>query len=371
VTVRKRFERQGKRWLRSLVAKAVISVPIEPGKLDPDSVSRVLVVRQDSRLGNLVLMTPFLEGLRDAFPTAIIECLVSGGFESVLKPNPHLDGVIVFDKKRARTHPLLYIRLVRSLRSNKYDVAVDVSDGFHLSFNNALLTALSGARFRVGYDREDAGSFENLLISKPPRETHMADALLGLARFMSSRVGDYPMQYYLVEDDREYADNWLQERDIVPGQPFAVIHPGGRSSKQWGAKKFADLIDRLKKTYDMSIIVVEGPSEKDIVRAINTYCKATFEVLRGVSIGCMAAVIGRCSLFISNDTGPMHVASALMKPTIGIFTSSDYRVYGPRGEFGRTVFSDTGSPTVEDVMVAVDDLANMLNPDSECDEEER
>jgi len=371
VTVRKRFERQGKRWLRSLVAKAVISVPVEPGKLDPDSVSRVLVVRQDSRLGNLVLMTPFLEGLRDAFPTAKIECLVSGGFESVLQPNPHIDGVIVFDKKRARINPLWYVRFVRSLRGNSYDVAVDVSDGFHLSFNNALLTALSGARFRVGYDREDAMSFENLLVPKPPRETHMADALMGLARFMSSRVGDYSMQYYLVDDDRDFADNWLRERKIVSGQPFALIHPGGRGLKQWGANKFAELIDRLKQTYEISIVVVEGPSEKDIVHAINTSCNTTIEVLRGVSIGCMAAVIGRCSLFISNDTGPMHVASALKKPTIGIFTSSDYRVYGPRGEFGRTVVSDTGSPTVEDVMVAVDDLANALNPDSEYDEDVR
>ena len=135
-----------------------------------------------------------------------------------------------------------------------------------------------------------------------------------------------------------------------------VVHPGGRGGKQWGPVHFADLIDRLQTDLGVRIVVIAGPAETEILALIEEMTDAPYEVLDRPGIRRMPAVIERCDLFISNDTGPMHVASALGRPTVGIFTSSDYRVYGPRGRTGRVVAAEDGNPACDDVLVAIMDL---------------
>jgi len=314
------------------------------------------VVRQDSRLGNLVLMTPLIRGLKVSFPNADLSVLISEGFEEVCEHNPYIDHIIVFQKKRARFSPLRYLWFIHDVRKKHFGLAIDVSDGRHFSLNNVLLTSLSGARYRLGYDREGAESFFNLLVPLPSENTHIADAMLGLAKYISPDLEEFPLAYYISECEREFAYDWLEKHSVKQFDSFFVIHPGGRGKKQWGAENFSVLIDRISYEIGVKIIVVGSREEDKIIDRIRDLSKGAFDVLQDVTIGQMAAVIECCDMFISGDTGPMHVSSSLDCPTVGIFTSSDFRIYGPRGKNARIVIGKDGQVPIDDVIVAIMDL---------------
>ncbi|MCD6308992.1 MAG: glycosyltransferase family 9 protein, partial [Candidatus Latescibacteria bacterium] len=214
----KRIERYGKQRLLGVLKGLFRIERAAFSDFDRDSVSKILVVRQDSRLGNLVLMTPLLAGLREAFPGARIDVLVAEGFHDVYRNCPFVDSLLVFEKRKARLFPWWYPAFVRRLRGIGYDLAVEVSNGHVFSFNNVLLTALAGARYSVGYDRKDAGSFLNLLVPVPPEDMHMADAMFGLVKFLSPGVHCLPARYFLGETDREFADIWMAEQGYGPDE---------------------------------------------------------------------------------------------------------------------------------------------------------
>ncbi|MCE5252377.1 glycosyltransferase family 9 protein [bacterium] len=302
-------------------------------------------------------MTPLISGLKAAFPDAGIDVLISEGFEEVLENNPCVDRIILFEKKRSRINPLNYIKLIRRLKQMRYDCAVDVSDGHHFSLNNVLLTCFSGARYRLGYDRKDAESFLNILLPPPPEGTHMADAMLGIVKGIAPGIPEYSMAYYITDMDRTFAEEWLIEHEITEFDSFFIIHPGGRGRKKWGARNFAGLIDTLVSQTGARIVVIGGPGDKKTIVSIRELSQTSLDVLENVTVGQMAAVIEHCDLFISGDTGPMHVSVALNRPTIGIFIASDFRVYGPRGRYGRIVIGgEQGIPSIDDVLLAIQDL---------------
>lgn len=352
----KRIERSGKRCIRNVLRVIIKPVPLKSKDFHTKTVTRILIVRQDSRLGNLVLMTPLLSALKAAIPHAEVDVLISAGFEDILSENPNIDRVILFEKKSARLMPWRYPVLIMNLRKRKYDLAIDVSDGYHFSLNNVLLTAFSGARYRLGYDRDGAKSFLNLLVPLPPENTYMSDALLWLVKDILPVDGDLPITFYLSNTDRIFADEWLRDHDIKEFDSFFAIHPGGKGRKKWGEENFAVLIDRINDKIGVKIVVIGGKAEKKTINSIKKLSKTHFDVLENVKIGQMAAVIENCDMFISCDTGPMHVSVALDRPTVAIFISSNFRVYGPRGKNSRIVISKSDDSSCDDIMFAIMDL---------------
>lgn len=352
----KNFERSGKRHLLALLKRVFKTVQIKKEDVDLKMVKRILVVRQDSRLGNLVLMTPFLGILRNCFPLSEIDLVVSEGFESILELNPNINKIISFEKKKTRLMPFKYLSFIRKLRKRKYDLAFDVSDGRHFSFNNVLLAALSKAKYRIGFDRGDSGSFLNILVPVPPPNIYMAEAINELARFLFPEAGGYELEYYLSDSEKDFADEWLRNHSIMEFDTFFAIHPGGKGRKRWGGNNFAALISRIHQETGVKIVLIAGASEISVVDSIKELTHVQFEVLENATAGQMAAIIDRCTVFISGDTGPMHVASALKKPVIGIFISSNFHEFGPRGQNSRIVISGGASRSIEDVMIALNDI---------------
>lgn len=369
MTFLKRVERNGKQVLRKAAGVILRSEPIDALDFDRRNIRRILLVRQDSRLGNLILMTPLISGFRSAFAKASIDVLVSEGFQDTLEHNPEIDNIIVFRKAGARRKPWSYLWFVLHIRHTGYDLAVDVSDGRHESLNNSLLTVFSGARYRLGYDIGDSGRFLNLRVPCPPPDMHMTDAVTGLVKYIAPETPDFPMTVHIGEEDQEFASGWLLRHDISVLESFFIIHPGGKGRKRWDAANFAGLIERITKDIGVRIVCIAGPSDMGRLRQISDATEAPFEILTDVTVNRMAAVIERCDLFISGDTGPMHMASALGRPTVAIFLSSDYRVYGPRGENTRIVISGDGAVSIDDVMLAIHDLMGGMELEPPDDDE--
>ncbi len=353
----KNIERAGKRLMRSVLKNIIRPESIAVADIAAEDISKILLVRQDTRLGNLVLMTPMIRALKEVFPDCSIDILISSGMEDIFDGNPAVDDLVIFDKDAAKILPWRYLGLISDLKREKYDIAIDVSNGHHYSFNNVMLTALSGARYSLGYDREDAGAFLGTVMPPlPPDNTHFADALTGLVNVLSPVSGEYGLELKVAETAREQAEKILDENGISVLDSFCIIHPGGRGRKQWGAEHFTELIERLFVETGFPVLVIGGPGEDDIIEMMKKSSNVPFAIVQDISIAEMMALIERCDLFVSNDTGPMHIATALGRCTVAVFTSSNYRVYGPRGNNTRIVTSSTGKPAVDDVLMAIHDL---------------
>ncbi|MBI3289359.1 MAG: hypothetical protein HYZ74_07555, partial [Elusimicrobia bacterium] len=165
----KRLEAGGKALLRGGLVKLLPKPRAQGGPVDRASVSRVLAVRQDARLGNLLLLTPALRLLKAAFPHARVDVLISQRYGDALAHNPCVDAVLT-----ARALPLL--------RSRRYDLAFDFSPQHAFSLSSAIWTALSGAGRRIGFDRGDAAKFLDDLVPVPAARAHETANLAALVR---------------------------------------------------------------------------------------------------------------------------------------------------------------------------------------------
>jgi len=362
VKTSKRLEHFFKRGIRAILAKILRAELIQPDQVDLDSISRILVIRQDSRLGNLVLMTPLLSALKAAFPEGEVHALIAEGFEEILAGNPNVDRVLLFRKRTARVFPWRYIMFIHELRRNKYDLAIDASDGSHFSLNGSILTRFSGARYRLGYARENSASFLNVIIPAPPPDTPIASALRDVLKPMIPGLREYPTVFYLNDEDRMFANDWLHERDISEYDSFFVFHPGGKGKKRWGAENFATLINRIAGVTGARIVVAGAEDERETIEIMKSRARIGFDVLDSVTVSQMAAIIERCDLFVSGDTGPMHVAAALGRPVAAIFLTSNHLIYGPRTKNSRIVNGVDGKVAVDDVVNAIWDLLS-IEPD--------
>jgi heptosyltransferase III len=351
----KGLELYSKRKIRGFLKRKLNSVQLSPREVDIGSLSKILVIRQDSRLGNLVLLTPLLSALKAGLPDAELDVLIAENFEEVLAGNPNVDRLIIFQKQKARLIPWWYLGFIRKLKKTRYDLAIDVSNGYHFSLNSALLTFFTGARYRLGYDREDAGTFMNVLVPPPPENTPMAEAMQNLIDPILPGIRKYQTAFYVGDHDRSFAGDWLTERGISDSDPFVAIHPGGKGKKRWSVQNFAGLIDRIGASGER-IVVIGGKADRETVRSLRALAKTRFEVLEEATIGQMAAVIERARMFVSGDTGPMHVAVALGKPVVAIFLASDARVFGPQGKKSRVVTGTGGDVIVDHVFNAMRDI---------------
>ena len=187
----------------------------------------------------------------------------------------------------------------------------------------------------------------------------MADAIRDIVRPILPGMLDYGIALYVSDEDRAFAEVWLSEHEITGYDPFFVVHPGGKGKKRWGAENFATLADRVTSVSGARVVVAGGRADAETIGEMKTITRYGFDTLDNVTVGQMAAIIERCDMFVSGDTGPMHVAAALGRPIVAIFLSSNPSVYGPRGKYARVVTGPEGMVAVDDVMTAIWDILSI------------
>jgi ADP-heptose:LPS heptosyltransferase len=359
----KALETKGKGVLLALIRPLLRGRLLEREILRDRPIQRILVVRQDERLGNLILITPFLEGLGNRMPQAHITALVSVRFGDILRNNPAVDTILSFDKRHFLWNPIRFARFVRALRRCRFDLAVDCGPVDGLSLNNALMTYLSGAPVRLGYLRGHSDTFLNLLAPRPVPESSEVEIHLNLLRFCFGQIPSSRPKVYLTAPEKEAAarvqDRWgLRQEDLLVG-----IHIGGRGQKRWPVERFASLAGQLIENHDVKVVIFWGPGEKELLKAIpEDHSKGLF-LAPALEVRELASHIQRCDVFISCDTGPMHLALALERPTVAIFRQPNYERYGQRGVLNRVVFRPGGDVAEEDVLEELVPLLNGVQSD--------
>jgi len=335
-----------------------------------------ILLIKPSALGDIVMALPALSSLRRSFPQARISWLVRPEFAPILEGHPHLDEIIPFDRKflgkawhnRAAFKALL--SLIRRLRSGRFDAVLDLQG----LFRTASLAWLSGCKRRFGpvWRHELAHWFYTTEI--PPRLewVHVVDYYRKLLDAMGAR--DLGVEFVLPEKPPAAAsardllqrslkcavssvksqartdtaasgasDLQLQTSNFKP--PYAVIIPGSAQvSKCWPADRFAALADRLATEHRLLVVATGSKSESLMIEQIQSLAKHPIANLAGrTSLPELVEVLRGARLVVSNDTGPGHIAAALGRPLVMMFSWSNPLRVGPYGRPESIVARDTAT----------------------------
>jgi len=350
----KKIEGYGKKLLFYLLSLFIRSEKIKRGDVDLGSIKKILIVRQDDRIGNLILTTPLLSALRKRFPQARIWFVASKTFHTLFSKSSLVDRILVAKKKQYIFHPLSLVWFIRKIRKEKFELAFDASDESNFSFNNTFLVYLSGARYRLGFQKPQSHLFLNLEVAPSGIDKHASEMLLDLLRYL---VGDFPSERLSVEIDlqrRVEIEKYLKEKGVETGDFLVGMHIGGRGEKRWSVENFQKLANWIADVFDAKVIFLWGPEEKGVIKQIHP--KGNQIISELFPLPALSALIKRCNIFISPDTGAMHLSVAMGTPTLALFLNSDPVKFGPQGKIHRIVKATIGTIPIETVEIEFQEM---------------
>jgi heptosyltransferase-3 len=326
----KRLEKLGKRG----IARAI--KPLLPGESSLSSppplsdIKSVLVIRHDNKLGNLLLITPFLGSLRNALPQADITLLISEAFPGVFEGNNDINRVVLYHKKNLKRYPWRSVTLLRELREAGYDLAVDLSHPHSFSFTSALLAVLSGATYRLGFERGDAHHYLNLTASIPEDRLHESDIFLRLLDRLGLSGAPGPLRYKVLPSETTQAGSELERLGRLGDEPLIGIFTGGRGIKKIDQNKLIEIASRLDALLPGKVIFFTGPLESGSPNCLEDASHGRWIIAPQLPLRQFAALLSCVSVLVTPDSGPMHLASAIGIPIVAIFREDSSWRYGPR-----------------------------------------
>lgn len=305
-------------------------------------------------IGDVLFSTAMLRCLKNALPQARLYYLGNRKTAALLKSHPLIEDVVVYERDdfvAARRRSFwqwlkMFTAFIGRIRSLRCDTAIDLSLNTQYSF----FAWLAGIRSRVGLDYKRRCRF---LMKKLPitgyNEKHVAAYYLDVLNLIGIVPQPYPLEIVPDDQTRKWAAEEIARRGITASAKVIGIAPCGGDAfgkdayiKRWPAEHYSQVIARLLDDPQVNIFIFAGPKEKQDVEAI---LQVVPQALRSrvfefcdATLPQTVALVERCCLFISNDTGPLRFADGLGKKIIALFGPVDERVYGPYPlQAGRTV----------------------------------
>lgn len=301
----------------------------------------ILIIRL-SAIGDVINVLPALRRLRSQFPGSRITWLVEDRASEILRDHPDVDEVIIYPRKKWQSGILKVNRSLniiseslsfyKKLRKNHYDLVID----FQGNLKSAVMNLITGSGNRLGFGRGYCKEFNYLSTQHHAypagKKIHRIEKNLSLLNELDIETSFLQPDIPVAKDDEEYISNFIDEK-ADPSLPIILIHPGTSkfgSFKQWPAENYTLLADMIQDKYDANLILTWGPGELDVVNEIAGSVKhKALPACETKSIKQLTALIKRATLFIGGDTGPLHIASIMGIPVVGLYGPKDPAIYGP------------------------------------------
>ena len=283
----------------------------------PDQIHRILIIRL-APLGETVLTTPVIGALRQHFRDAYIAYMVAPTREALVSANPHLNEVL--------TYQTSVPKLIYQMARGKFQMAVVLQPTFRL----VLHTFLARIPFRVGF-KTNAGGKKLLNLAVPNNTAqHETERYLDVVRALGIEAVNTEPEVFVDRAGNAWVNNFLENRELNDGSPIIGLNPGAATVyRRWHASNFATLADRLHETYGAHIIITTGPREGELADQVADAMSHSPVIVNQATPMQLAALLQRCNLYISNDTGPMHLSTAVKTPTIALFGASNLIQWAP------------------------------------------
>ena len=289
---------------------------------------RILLIRLSS-LGDIVLTTPAIRAVRARFPDAYIAMLVAKQSAEILYENPHLNEIITFDRLAKHKDTGEMLRIIRLLRERKFTLAIDLQR----KFRTEMLMYFSGATERVG-----KGKFCSVRVSERGNK-HATAHYFDLLHASGIPAEDQRLELFLSESERLDASQRFDTAGVNDGQLKVGFFPGaGWKLREWMPERFAGIGDKLVEHFNANILIFGGSKETGLVQTVANLMNARAISFAGnLQIRQLAACLEKCDLFLTNDTGPMHIAAAVGTPTVSLFGPGNHIRFQPLGTQHQTI----------------------------------
>jgi lipopolysaccharide heptosyltransferase I len=317
-----------------------------------------ILLIKPSALGDVIHTIPVLVKLRARYPAARIDWLLRPDIADLIRHHPALSNVVPFERNsylefgRSWASTKAVFHLLTTLRRNRYDLVVDL----HGQLRSALLTLVTGAGTRIGFDRPRKGSQEayrqrigrdaclhgwtgaregawiaySHRIPIPTLDVHAVDRYLWVARLLGLDDGPADMRLSLPPQAVANMTALLHESGIS-GKRYAVLVPGTIwETKHWRIEGFAE-VGRHLRARGLEVVLAGSPAERSRCRAVAEGCLGAHDLCGRTTLTELAALIREAECCVTNDSGSMHLTVALDRPVVSIFGPTDPVWIGPYG----------------------------------------
>jgi len=290
-------------------------------------------------IGDTILTVPFLRNLRYAEPNAYIAWVVAPISSDVIKGIPYVDELIYWDPETIHadstgTHKTLKAKIdfIKMLRWKKFDKVYVLKR----SLSSAIMAYLTGAKERIGFDTEGRGFLLTKKV-KYKHNQHEVQNFLDVLRADGIEIKDDYLEAWLSEEEKEFAETFFKENNL--DEKTIAIHPFAANPKRaWHIDNFIEVSNKLgEKGY--RTIFFGGKREKNFIDYIKTNAK--FNPLLAIgetNIRQTMAILSRCKSLVCNDSGIMHLGSALNIPLVAIFGPQSPVKFGPYSQKAKVIY---------------------------------
>ncbi|MFC1804932.1 lipopolysaccharide heptosyltransferase II [Candidatus Omnitrophota bacterium] len=280
-------------------------------------------------LGDVLFSTAVIRNLRYNYPDAFIACIVPTRCYQILKGNPNLDEVIIFDDESRQGSIFAKIKFIKSLREKRFDTAYLL----HRSFTRALICMLAGITQRIGYyTRKRALLLTKKIPPLDPAGLHRIDYYLNVIEKAGLKVKDRFTEFFFKDEDEGSVQDFLNRENLKQEDFLVGINPGGNwLLKRWPKDYWARLSDQLIGDLKAKVVICGGVKDSGLAREIAKGMKERPIIACGAfSLKQFGAFCKKMDLFISADTGPLHIANAVgTKKIIALYGPTSPAITGP------------------------------------------
>lgn len=290
-----------------------------------------IIVRMPNWIGDLVMATPILTDLRAAFPEASITAMAYEKIGTLLETDPAIDELFLFSRAKGMIRRIRQRNIVKKLRDGKYDLGILLTN----SFSSAWQFWQGGVKNKVGFSADGRAFLLDHAASFPKeRKTqHLVLTYKALLEKLGIKRSDTRPRLFLKEGEKKEAWGLVKRFDIPANPKLIGINPGAAygSAKCWLPERFREVAKRLIEEDPAHVVIFFGDmSHKQLINDICSGLPARVLNLAGqTDLRSLMALISICSVFLTNDSGPMHIADSLDVPLVALFGSTDPIATGP------------------------------------------
>ncbi len=270
-----------------------------------------------------------IRNIRLNHPSGYLACIIPSRCYSVLKDNPHLDEIIIFDEKDRHRGMLSKLNFINLLRSKKFDIVFLL----HRSFSRALICRLAGIPERIGhYTKKRAFLLTKRIVPPKKDSLHRIDYYLDVIEKAGLRIEDRYLDFFFTPEDEKHVADFLSKNFVRKEDFIVAINPGGNwLPKRWAVDYWASLADKLINETGLKVVITGSISDLKLAGQIKDKMIQAPLIACGVlNIKQLGALAKRVDIFITADTGPLHIANAVgCKNIIAIFGPTSKEITGP------------------------------------------
>ena len=278
-----------------------------------------ILVIDFGQLGDVVMSLPALRAVRERFPHARITVAVGASCAPVVGLSGYANETLAVDRVALRDGPkpwalLKIANIVKDVRRRKFDFVIDL----HSLSETNLLGFLSGAPRRL-YSRRPGRSLDFLanFSPRPPveedhKKRHLVDRYLDVLAPLGIKSSERVPRLRTRPEDDAFIETALRKAKAERGAPLVGLFPGaGHPSRRWPLERFAQLAEKLERDDGVRVIVFAGPEERAMMKELRQSFPRSVLILDRLTLPQLAAALARLAVFVSNDTGPMHIGAAV------------------------------------------------------------